>query len=1570
MPSYLDFDSTKRFRDSILAKTLKVPNGPQSFTNTTYELQKLSDLPNVDPGAVDTNRVKDLKVPQTNNIFKPDKFFIRENIDTLPRRANLNLYPYFTRGEHNLISIVANDNYNNESELFKFAANYIGNDKNGPVYSRIAANTEKTINGKVRLLDALNGNTATALNIITGKEPLVESNNKITVASTLLGKGIDFLETVAGITAPFSEIPGDYLSNPSNPVHYRPEASTELGKLWQDTTGALGSLIGIQRRPKLSRKPSDLLIEYMGQGPKQRLYDSLSFNKYAPNYTTTARSQNTSKLFNFVDKIGQGVKTLLGVEAPAGIAYIGDDRGTDVKYSMSDFNDNQVRSSYYLTLMFDKVAAELFHSTKNYTEGGSIGGKLTWYSKNSKNTLGANNKEYTSSEQSKLQESLSTNFGFKDGSILNKTQEILNSMPSNGGEARSHVANVIDQTSRMFKDGDTIISRGSAIRYVDKKNVESGVEYCRVWTKDRPYNNYSDTMKKKSNHRKYDGSVMGGQSRPWNINIAPMSNGKKSFEGSTNIFDNYKYGGGFYAKKYMFSIENLAWKTSNTDGFRVIDLPACEKGPNGGRVMWFPPYDLKFSEQNTARWETNSFLGRPEPIYTYQNTERTGQVSFKVVVDHPSVLNLLVREHFKGMSDEDADNYINAFFAGCKDEDFYDLVKTYTMLDPDDIKRIKDYLNEGKDPETIQKFKYTLETTEEVKPPSGENPKPTIDPFLLSLYFPNNYPLGNTSNDTLATQTYSDIYAEYMSTANVYKDNAQDKLYHLVTGDTSANATKDIKTIFGIDRDKIVASNSGTTIQKQIDRVYSGFTTATTNYNKFNESLKKLKEVIAKNELDVAEFLIVATTSEVANDDYNFFLGMRRAASIVTNILYSIHGGKIPTLDWPKSDKVSNKKDDGYSFNLTINCSDLGYDKNLGKIKFKFTSEGESAVIKSPDPNDSNIDCKTVINTTYGLKTYAPSAFYCRQTGVKFTMTNIPKQEEPQKIKVPKLTSVPDGDPTPVARPKPTIDVMKRIIMKTLSECHYFKKLEEDSPVAFTSLREKLRYFHPGFHSTTPEGLNSRLTFLNQCVRPGNTIPIKGIADTNDLNARNTSFGPPPVCVLRIGDFYHSKVIIRDVNITFDDSTWDLNPEGIGVQPMLANVSLQISFIGGQGIEKPVERLQNALSSNFYANTEMYDERSISTATSIDGKDREKFTKEFLADLQKKPEFKLSGDDKEKPNVTQGKYIGNLDGSSLKYTNVVNMVYSSVGEYFNTYESAYNDIIPKYGKKIGYMFFSPTYRIFSGMTINTSSSATDSINLLGVYPTIRDLGWFSNNFKSTISYSIKNNDIVTMMGFDEVFEPDTIGNENETIRPIITKVISDVIDVFVTISSIKKLEDSRNNVITSFDKVNFLVDNELDGKIEGTNFSGSTLSGFTGAGFYSEYSDVVTYIKNQHGDFTEDLDDSFDFLLGTIDESLLKEFLKILLQGQRDNLFKLLKEKYEFKTADKLAFIYDDFITTQKPKNFRLGKYPKRKNGNEITYKINTTDYITDDTIKTNLTNILKNGKVDLIGMTLNYYKP
>ena len=32
---------------------------------------------------------------------------------------------------------------------------------------------------------------------------------------------------------------------------------------------------------------------------------------------------------------------------------------------------------------------------------------------------------------------------------------------------------------------------------------------------------------------------------------------------------------------------------------------------------------------------------------------------------------------------------------------------------------------------------------------------------------------------------------------------------------------------------------------------------------------------------------------------------------------------------------------------------------------------------------------------------------------------------------------------------------------------------------------------------------------------------------------------------------------------------WDLNPEGVGVQPMLATVNLSITILGGQSLEGP-----------------------------------------------------------------------------------------------------------------------------------------------------------------------------------------------------------------------------------------------------------------------------------------------------------------------------------------------------------------------------------------------------------------
>lgn len=1590
MPSYLDFDSTKRFRDFILSKTLNKPNGPQTFTQSSYTVQTLSEMANSDLPEVDQNRATDLLQTQNTNIFKPLEYFVTETLDTLPRRANLQLYPYFNSGNYNFISIMSTDNYDTESELMKFAALNMRLNQNGPVFSRINRNIEAATNGRLRILDALNGNTTTAINLITGREPLIDANNKITVAKTLPGKAIDFLQTVAGVEFPWSEIPGDYLSNPRNPINVRPEAKTQLGKVFQDVTGALGSLIGIQRRPKLSRKPSDLMIEYLGEGQKNALYDNLSYSKYAPNYTTTARSQNSSKIFNFVDTVAQGIKNILGVEAPRGVAYIGDDRGDDVKYAMGDFNDRQVRSSYYLSLMFDPVQAELFQRDKNISQGGRITGNLTWISKNSKNKIGTHNKEWDS-EQSTYSDSLSTNYEFREDSILGYTQEILDSLPTNGATSRSHVANVIDQTSRFFKEGDVMMSRGSAVKYIkNNSGEESGIEFCRVWTKDRSYMNYSDTMKRTGNIRKYDDSVM---STPWNLNIAPMSNGKKSFDQSTNISDKYPYGRdaegkGFYAKKYMFSIENLAWKSSTLPGFTVLDLPYCERGPNGGRVMWFPPYDLKVSEQNSAKWEENNFLGRPEPIYTYQNTSRSGQISFKVVVDHPSVLNLLVREHFEGMSDEDSDNYINAFFAGCEEIDFYDLIKRYTTITADDAKRIKEYLEGGSDPASIKKYRVESDPIPTIKTDTQPVKNEGVT-LKTSLLFANDRPSGD--GDYISALDYTSLYNQSIGqTGSTYNTKAKAELEETLntllplafsgTTGPADNARKDIKTLIGTPDGKIDPSLHTAKITEQKDLLQKQIDKGVTNYNEYKTKIAKLKEDITKGNVQEITITALSSCSAVADDTYNYKLSIRRSHSIFKDIVREL-GGDVSKANWiniPKGSPTTATK-----LERVVSFKDLGFADKEGNLIFKATNAGEKVA------NEESKSCSDAEFKTKSLKVNSAIAFGCRQTKVEFNYTKAVKPQEDQKPKPdvipPRTRLVPDGEEKlPSGRKKPAIDPMKRIIMKTLSECYYFKILEEKDPVVFGSLKEKLKYFHPGFHSMTPEGLNARLTFLQQCLRPGDTIPIKGLSDSLDLNARNTTFGPPPICVLRVGDFYHSKIIIRDVSITFEDSTWDLNPEGIGVQPMLANVSLQVNFIGGQGLAKPVERLQNALSSNFYANTEMYDERSTVTVGSISGRTVQEFTKWFLEDLQKAEEPAVDSSNSTegvKPNT--GVYIGK-GTTTLTYDEVVKDVFDKTRLYFDLFEPAYNILNKEFGPLIMKLILSPLYRKIKDYDIFTSTSLTPgtTIEMIGKYPDGTPYSRFVSLFKKRLIELIKTEDLCSVFAFDKVLTAPKIVKANEFLRPYITKLIEDKIGSLSENDQVKNFDERRNQLIIALDKVNFLVKYGYDAQLDSKSDKAikATLSGYTSNLIYDEYKTCIEHIKDNTSKFYEELDNTIDYNNPVITSEILGSILSVLLsstgaynKGTLMNVFDADKTIFDENTVEKLKKKITSFIEEPKEVKFKFKKMKERKNSNPISFNVipavlPATNEITDSAVKEQVTH-LNSTKVPIISGKLNYFR-
>ena len=172
-------------------------------------------------------------------------------------------------------------------------------------------------------------------------------------------------------------------------------------------------------------------------------------------------------------------------------------------------------------------------------------------------------------------------------------------------------------------------------------------------------------------------------------------------------------------------------------------------------------------------------------------------------------------------------------------------------------------------------------------------------------------------------------------------------------------------------------------------------------------------------------------------------------------------------------------------------------------------------------------------------------------------------------------------------------------------EYRFFRRLQKDSPLIYKSIVDKIKYFNPAFHSLSPEGFNARLTFLHQCTRQGHTVSASeninlGIAET----AGNLSFGKMPVCVLRIGDFINTKIVIESLSIDYkngDTMQWDLNQEGAGVQPMFANISMSVVLLGGQSLDGPVNRLQNAVTFNYYANAPVYDDRADRILNNYDG---------------------------------------------------------------------------------------------------------------------------------------------------------------------------------------------------------------------------------------------------------------------------------------------------------------------------------------------------------------------------------
>ena len=739
------------------------------------------------------------------------------------------------------------------------------------------------------------------------------------------------------------------------------------------------------------------------------------------------------------------------------------------------------------------------------------------------------------------------NESYKHGTknLLNKTLDIFNrqkyqkTFSDEFAEYGRLNKTLIARPEIANNGGNT--SRGRNLRtdnYHDIESSENGstapfsTNLCRVWTKYHQYQNLKDTI------RPFDFDVRERIGRGLRPNDTSKVN--RLIEYSTldknglvkvvpTFSDSQKN-----IKNYMFSIENLAWR----DLVGKSALSKEQKGPNNGRIMWFPPYNLKFTENINVEWNSNKFIGRGEQIHTYVNTERSGTLSFTLLIDHPSILNKISKPQSDTESDNSIKQRILRYFAGCYNLDAVEVpeekVEEVVEVDPED--------NNG-----------------------PQNPKPTPTEYkdiasAYMIFYPNNY----SGNKKDISEIISDL-----------------RSYEVTSGGTGEYTDDDfadqiLQPENEIDNNSAILLNTNSGVGSQLSVIKMMYERYMPKISNRLYSFDKLTELLEEEKQGDYSVEIYSFASNAGTKENNNKLINRRNQTAKKIFEYytnnqvsnEIKGGEI--IDVENYKDINNKYSKIARASIIVikksvpeNASNYGDLDNNGEMTF---NDGTIVVVETPNNGENK----------------AQSG----QTKVFTAATSVNQDEEL------------------------TYD----------NEYLYFSEIAKDSN-SFDGIRNKVSIFTPAFHSITAEGFNARLTFLQQCTRQGPTYsltnaemdmgknPITGVETKNkSVNpylsyAGNLAFGRAPYCILRIGDFFNTKICIESLSIDYnngDGIQWDLNPEGAGVQPMMANININFKFLGGQDISGPIERLQNAVTANYYANASVYDRHADSDKSYYD----------------------------------------------------------------------------------------------------------------------------------------------------------------------------------------------------------------------------------------------------------------------------------------------------------------------------------------------------------------------------------
>lgn len=804
--------------------------------------------------------------------------------------------------------------------------------------------------------------------------------------------------------------------------------------------------------------------------------------------------------------------------------------------------------------------------------------------------------------------------------LLGKTNELFRNGKIGSLINRFHTKAQDTNEIETAVDKEYGLSRGRNLRKLNPTE-HNGYDnpYCRVWTSHHQYSKMTDRIRPFANGYGFKSTNdlqenFGEGLRPFKgyKRLSDMSSMQDNGFPLIAPYDTYdrinakegNIGQSDLIKKCMFSIENLAWKDINVnakvDGTGNPVLTKEQQGPLGGRIMWFPPYNLKFTENVGVHWEGNNFIGRGEQVYTYTNTERSGTLNFTILVDHPSIVDKWanITESTKEKEDE-----LLRFFAGCGE------------LEADNNTEIPAYKR------VIEKTLKERIINEPPVPSLKDETRLVVDPVpevyqnhekRFYVFFPNNLSGEDYMDNPRVVEDY--LFNGYSKNPGGYEVSngpvrgcinmpeivGRHRTYKYHVDKQTVNQYLRGKETNNIDgesfglNDNFVGILTGNneehkTILRQFFQL-EGYTEENIKENimNFKGAENKLKEFI---------------TQEI-REKYDI--------NIVVNGFASAHGGYVST---------AGGKDDNNRLSTRRARYVMSLLKTYNIVEPENIRFGEN---------------KTIPVTNESVNAFDAKAGRSAEVIITFTVKNDVTPEksneyewlEPSAVTAFATAPKPSIEYEPEYRIKEIVEYQKISDASTFdNEYLYFKKIGSNDSLIKKNIVDKVKYFDPAFHSITPEGFNARLTFLHQCTRQGPTYSVAdnsfSYTDSNGKKqtnfAGNLSFGRPPVCVLRIGDFYNTKIIIDSLSIDYDNGggiQWDMNPEGIGLQPMMANITVGFKFLGGSDISGPIERLQNAVSSNFFANTSVYDRKADyrDTPITVDNQTSKAWNASFIVD--------------------------------------------------------------------------------------------------------------------------------------------------------------------------------------------------------------------------------------------------------------------------------------------------------------------------------------------------------------------